>query len=189
MLYEKTCCICKQVKPITEYHKNKGRKDGLSCVCKPCAIAISRKWRDARPDYYKPKLAERKLNPAPFVIRERRQYERNAKRINARIKLRREKYPEKFKEYGQRARIKDAVKIKARKILQYAVKKGRIIKSNICFDCQKTFPKKLIQSHHDDYSKPLEVKWLCKKCHSKRHRKYTDAMLGAVESGEMKKCP
>lgn len=28
------------------------------------------------------------------------------------------------------------------------------------------------QAHHDDYSKPLEVRWLCHPHHMERHRKY-----------------
>jgi hypothetical protein len=27
-------------------------------------------------------------------------------------------------------------------------------------------------AHHDDYSKPLEVRWLCRKHHGIQHRKY-----------------
>lgn len=40
-----------------------------------------------------------------------------------------------------------------------AVRRGDIIKTP-CFCGEKK-----VQSHHEDYSKPLEVRWLCKKHH------------------------
>jgi len=43
-----------------------------------------------------------------------------------------------------------------------ALKKGVLIRKN-CF-CGLYG-----EAHHDDYSKPLEVKWLCKKHHEERH--------------------
>ena len=50
--------------------------------------------------------------------------------------------------------------------LQYALDTGKVIRPNKCSMCGiECIP----QGHHHDYSKPLDVIWLCAKCHSKVH--------------------
>jgi len=44
---------------------------------------------------------------------------------------------------------------------------GRIKKPGICSQCGSGG---IIHAHHEDYNKPLEVEWLCQKCHKKLHR-------------------
>jgi len=46
----KTCSVCKEVKPLDDFHKNKGTKDGLTVTCKPCAKARASAWQKANPD-------------------------------------------------------------------------------------------------------------------------------------------
>ncbi len=50
--------------------------------------------------------------------------------------------------------------------LKKAVKSGKIQRPTICTDCNETKP---LFAHHEDYSKPLDVIWLCRPCHRKRH--------------------
>jgi len=52
----------------------------------------------------------------------------------------------------------------ARRILQAAVRSGRIIRQP-CVFCGKRS-----DAHHDDYSRPLDVIWLCRFHHGERHR-------------------
>ena len=57
-------------------------------------------------------------------------------------------------------------KVKAQKLLQYAVMRGNVLKSDYCEMCSvycKT------HGHHSDYSKPYDVLWLCPKCHKGIH--------------------
>jgi hypothetical protein len=49
-----------------------------------------------------------------------------------------------------------------------AIKDGRLIKPSECERCQT--PTEDLQIHHPDYSKPLEIKWFCFKCHHAEHR-------------------
>lgn len=72
----------------------------------------------------------------------------------------------KIAEATSRARAKFPEKWAVRRKLQTAVKTGKIIKPLICDTCKEN---KVLQGHHEDYSKPLDVMWLCSKCHAKRH--------------------
>ncbi len=71
-----------------------------------------------------------------------------------------------FKKYEHRKR-KDPLKVKARLKLNDYVNRGKVIKENceVCGSCKK------VEGHHDDYSKPLEVRWLCQKHHNEHHQK------------------
>lgn len=40
----KPCSKCKEIKALGEFHKNKKSKDGLSYICKYCALAKTKKW-------------------------------------------------------------------------------------------------------------------------------------------------
>jgi protein-arginine kinase activator protein McsA len=52
-------------------------------------------------------------------------------------------------------------------LIQKAVWERRLIRSYICEQCGS---KKSVHGHHDDYYKPLKVRWLCASCHGKWHR-------------------
>jgi len=59
-------------------------------------------------------------------------------------------------------------------ILEKAVKKGIITKPKECEICRQSIIFKNgrsgIQAHHCDYNKPLDVLWLCQKCHHEWHK-------------------
>lgn len=68
-----------------------------------------------------------------------------------------EKYPEKNK-----------ARIEYRKALYHGV-----ITKKPCEQCGEAN----VEGHHEDYTKPLEVIWLCHKHHMERHRKYPNPNL------------
>lgn len=56
---------------------------------------------------------------------------------------------------------------KANYLLTNAVRDGRIDKPKTCSKCNASGK---IHGHHYDYTKPLEVVWVCKDCHQWIHR-------------------
>lgn len=65
---------------------------------------------------------------------------------------------------GKKYRLKNQLKIKARRQIEYRIRNGRL-KQLPCSVC-KLLP---TEAHHPDYSKPLEIIWLCKEHHANQH--------------------
>ncbi len=58
---------------------------------------------------------------------------------------------------------------KAHRALNYAIKTGRVSKEP-CLFCSGA----QVHAHHRDYAKPLEVIWLCPKCHHRLHANFPE---------------
>lgn len=58
-------------------------------------------------------------------------------------------------------------KVEAQKLAQLAVRRGELVKPKVCGECGRGGT---IDAHHDDYLKPLAVRWLCRWCHQEWHR-------------------
>jgi transposase-like protein len=53
-----------------------------------------------------------------------------------------------------------------RYLVKCALRDGRLIRPDYCSQCKKL---RLVVAHHDDYAKPLDVRWLCRSCHQNWH--------------------
>lgn len=97
----------------------------------------------------------------------RDRYRRERKKIAAYDRAR-EKRPERK---AQKARIAKLLRLRnpdkkiAWQMVSNALRDGRLVKKP-CFKCGAK-----AQAHHEDYSKPLDVMWLCRTHHLERHGK------------------
>ena len=69
----------------------------------------------------------------------------------------------------------------AKYLVDKAYSKGLIIKPPFCEQCEEDKP---LDKHHSDYSNPLEIIWLCRKCHTRLH-----AQQGAYNHKEINPMP
>lgn len=157
----KTCSKCKTEKPFVDYYKSKGGKHGLFSKCKECYLALCRKYRAENRDHYN-RLTRN---------RQRKDYgpEKSAKQRAYIHKLRqtpegREMIRGWYKTYND----KSAGKLAARSILNNAIKAGKVSSPGECSICGESGP---VEGHHEDYTKPLDVVWVCVACHRFKHRK------------------
>jgi ribosomal protein S27AE len=66
--------------------------------------------------------------------------------------------------YRRRQLEREPVKEAARRATMYAIRVGKLVRQP-CEQCGAEPG----HAHHDDYSKPLDVRWLCRPCHTEHH--------------------
>jgi hypothetical protein len=66
--------------------------------------------------------------------------------------------------YQRELRLRNPGKYRARMAVQYAIRVGKLVRQP-CLLCRTTVQ---VQAHHHDYRKPLDVDWLCFKCHREK---------------------
>jgi len=115
-----------------------------------------RKWRKDNPELAKQKDKEKHI---------RHKDKRNAYGKEYYEKHRDELcFKKQRNERSLRYYYQNKVKALARNTLNKAIKRGLLSKNDFCCICGSD---KYIQAHHDDYNKPLDVRWVCRKCHYK----------------------
>lgn len=67
-----------------------------------------------------------------------------------------------------------SLKYAAQSAVTFALKSGKLQRGTHCETCGWKQPKhprpwNCLNAHHDDYTKPLKVRWLCSSCHQRWH--------------------
>lgn len=154
---KKKCFKCLKVKDLKQFYAHPRMADGHLNKCKSCAKSDVQKHRSEN-------------------LERIQDYDRNRpnqderREVNRRLREIRISTPE-----GRRqewARIADWAarnrhKRKAQWTVGNAVKRGLVANGASCERCGAT---ELLHAHHEDYTKPLEINWLCRVCHGKRHK-------------------
>lgn len=156
----KRCFKCGEEKPIQEFSIHRRMKDGHLNKCKACARDYARLHRkEINPSYYKP--YEDSRWDRPDRVAARKAYQRTDRgRAALAIASRRfaEKYPEKRSAHCAVAN---------------ALRGGKLQRLP-CEVCGTT----KAHAHHDDYSKPLVVRWLCAVHHAEHHKAIRRKLTG-----------
>jgi hypothetical protein len=116
---------------------------------------------------------KRALNPAHFRALAKQCYERTREvRIEkAREYQRSDRGKELQRKRSAIRRITEKDKVDARNELNRAINRGLVVRGR-CRDCDSTET----HGHHPDYSKPLDVIWLCPEHHIAEHRRIDDGL-------------
>jgi ribosomal protein S27AE len=148
----KTCFKCGETKPTTEFYRHKMMADGFLGKCKTCTKRDAREHRAENIERYREydrvrgRTEDRKKRAAEYAKTP------TGKAISNKAKA----------EWSARNKEKKAATV----AVNNAVRDRRLFKQP-CESCGE----KKTQAHHDDYTKPLDVRWLCTKCHAIHHRK------------------
>lgn len=78
----------------------------------------------------------------------------------------------KMADFVKKWRAANPEKKRAHDAVDRAIRRGQLVRQG-CESCGNW-----AEAHHEDYSKPLEVRWLCRKHHKEAHQDYSGQPSG-----------
>lgn len=148
---KKPCKQCGQDVRLADYYRHPRTADGYLAVCKSCHRANVKSNRAANVEYYREFDRARANLPHRVAAREAYAQTPEGKAAGGRAKRR----------YTERNPVKRAAVNK----VNNALRDGQLTRQP-CEVCGA----ERAQAHHDDYSKPLDVRWLCTTHHAEWHK-------------------
>lgn len=151
---KKRCCRCGEEKPLDQFSIDNRKPHGRGSSCRECRRAYCRVW-----------------TKKPHVRASKRRYARTARDLA--IEWQRKYYathPDKVRESRARWCAANKHKRRAHSAVANALRQGRL-KRGPCETCG-AMP---TEAHHDDYSRPLDVKWFCRLHHCEGNHAQYDA--------------
>ena len=163
------CWKCKTVKPFQEFGKRKEDKDGIDKICKICRRERDRDYERRNREKRVERHAQwRDENRDSINEKNRSKYAENNDEYLKEQKFYRPRYKDKINVWYSKYNADNRIKLNAQEMVRYYVKKAKLIKPENCSLCERSGIK--IDAHHEDYSKPLDIVWLCCNCHLAIHR-------------------
>ena len=166
----KTCRVCNQIKPLSEYYKQIVNKDGYKNDCKTCYLKHCKKYKQTK----------------------------NGKAVQKRYRQKSENFKAYQKQYRQ-SEIGKAVQVaahnryylrhpgrkKAKDVVSTATQRGKMPRVNTlqCYYC----PAQAEHYHHHSYEPEcrLDVIPVCRKCHKKIHNIITEPKVQYLSHGPL----
>jgi len=148
------CTKCCVFKFEDDFYARWRAKAGRIAACKTCVKVAVRENRARNRDRY--------------VAFDAKRYRENPnRRAHAAKCSERWKKTERGKAVVRMRKSVQRERYNAREQVAYALRVGRLIRQpcEVCDDVET-------HGHHDDYTKPLTVRWLCRKHHAEHHRAF-----------------
>jgi hypothetical protein len=150
-VFMKKCKRCNVEKPFKDFYVHKAMADGYLNFCKECTKSRVSKRREINIEYVRQYDKQRAM--LPKRVQARKEYAKtDAGKVakNKAIKSYREKHTDRY--YAHTA-------------VANALKDGKL-KKHPCLICGEVE----VEGHHPDYSRPLDVVWMCKTHHLETHK-------------------
>jgi len=149
----KVCRECQMEKPLSDFYKHPRMADGHLNKCATCVKTRIEKHRQENIERIRE--YDKQRGNEPHRVEARKQYIKTEAGKQAKKRA--------MDAYRKRHPLRYA----SHMIVQKAVLDGDLLKASNCSVCDST---EKIEGHHDDYTKPMEVRWLCESCHKEWHR-------------------